>query len=233
MPTARPSISATVGTAESMSTKPVTAVIPRIPMHDADQRGQQRQPGGDERAEGDREHERRDGEADDLADAADRGLGGDRVTAELDLHAGVACGLGGGLDGLDRALGEIVRRRRPVHLRERDAPVLGRRAVRSPRPRRAPSRRPRRRRRRPLRVPRPSAVRLQARRTRSGPTRRWPPAAAARAGRSPAGTRCPGIVAASVVGPLSVAAATNMPPSRTSQTASVDLRRRKAVRPSL
>ena len=32
MPTARPSISATVGTAESMSTKPVTAVIPMIPI---------------------------------------------------------------------------------------------------------------------------------------------------------------------------------------------------------
>src|SRR5918996_69774 len=31
MPTARPSISATVGTVESMSTKPVTAVIPMIP----------------------------------------------------------------------------------------------------------------------------------------------------------------------------------------------------------
>ena len=43
----------------------------------------------------------------------------------------------------------------------------------------------------------------------------------------------PGMVAASVVGPLSAEAAANMPPSSTSQRASVALRRRKAVRPSL
>src|SRR5690606_23349593 len=66
---------------------------------DTDERGEQRQPGGEQRAEGDDEDDRGDGDADDLRGAGLRdGLEG--VTADLDGQAGLAGVLGGGLQGL-------------------------------------------------------------------------------------------------------------------------------------
>ena len=69
MATARPSISARVGVVEDRSTKPVAAVIAPTPIADAEQRGQQRQPGRDQRAERDDQHDGGDRDADHLGGA--------------------------------------------------------------------------------------------------------------------------------------------------------------------
>ena len=85
MPTARPIIVARIGVLEPMSMNAVIAVMAGHAERDAEDRGQDRQAGGDERAEGQDQHDERERDADQL-----RGAAGRRELA----HAGAV-----GLDG--------------------------------------------------------------------------------------------------------------------------------------
>ena len=71
MPQDRPSINASDRDAVGMSTNAATAKMPSAPMPDADGGGQDRQTGGDDRAESDQQDDERDGDADDLGQVGD------------------------------------------------------------------------------------------------------------------------------------------------------------------
>ena len=176
--------------------KPVASVMPSRPMPTPIDRGQQRQAGGEQRAEGDREHERRDGEAEDLADRRRPRRLCATASPPNSTCTPAPCPVGRLLDRLDgRRRGAPPPAFAHVTCASAMRPSLetslaakgsltamhaGRLADLGDRGRR------------PLRVAPGRRFALGSRRRRSGRTRRWPAAAAPAAGRSPSGTRCPG-----------------------------------------
>ena len=88
MPTARPSISASVVVVDERPKASLTASSDSMLIATPMQRGQQRQPGRDQRPEGDQQDHRRQGDGDELGDAG-RSAGLQRVAAGLDGQSGL------------------------------------------------------------------------------------------------------------------------------------------------
>ena len=127
---------ATIGAAVLTSMVAASRVMPAEPTAEADQGDDDRQPGADDRAEGQHQDQQRGDDADQLAAAAHRGGGGvGQVAAELDLDPGVT----GGADGLverREVLEQVVVGHRRVVLHGEQGGVAVRAQPRRRRPRR-------------------------------------------------------------------------------------------------
>ena len=111
MPTARPSITARVSEVSVRSVKPLASVMPEGAERDAEDAGEQRQAGGQQRPEGHGQHDQRDHDTEDLADRLLRlHRGGD--PAVLDRMPACLAAVGGRRDGVGLGGRDLLRRRR-------------------------------------------------------------------------------------------------------------------------
>ena len=125
MPTARPSISASVGVVEVRSTKPVTIGDAGHADADAEQRGQQRQPAATSEPKVMQEHQRGDQRSRSTSPMPAPPPASQGVAAELDGQAGVAAGDGRGEQRVPVGVGQGHRiRTRVGDLRVRDGAGL-------------------------------------------------------------------------------------------------------------